>query len=228
MATVRERQAEYVFSCYMCGDASVFLKQADMRKVAHEAAVDECKGAPDSLLAVESGYKKELESRADTMIQLLACTDEQLKESDRRKRELEALCESHTTASDETRHDDWGKLVVAKITDASHLVVLMDELYREYVDNACCFGFYNNRGSLCDAFKGGRLYGVDVAETDSMFKRDAQRDRIWMYSDDGQPHWHQLPAFCIINDAKSIEFLWVANRARRLGIGKALVAKFSV
>src|SRR5205809_561033 len=69
--------------------------------------------------------------------------------------------------------DDWGEIVLVIITNGDEFWTLFDELEDDES------GFIGNRSVLVDAYKDGNLYGLKVTETDSMYHRGAQQDKIF-------------------------------------------------
>lgn len=106
---------------------------------------------------------------------------------------------------------DYGEILMKKIISGNDFWALFDEL----VDDKS--GFLYNRSIIIDAYKNGNLYGLEVTETDSMYRRCARSDSIFCFDTS-----YLVPCFCVIENENAI-ILWVHTRARRRGFGSKLV-----
>ena len=112
--------------------------------------------------------------------------------------------------------DDWGDICLTKITN-ENFWCLMDEL----IDDKS--GFLCNRSTILDAYTNGNLYGLRVAETESMRIRSACDDSVFCTDIfKGEKTWYLLPCFCIRENSTAV-IIWTHTRARRMGFAKELV-----
>lgn len=107
--------------------------------------------------------------------------------------------------------DDWGELMVTKIIDGCNFWHLFDELCDDRSKFLC------NRDAIVEAYKNGNLYGLQVTETDLMYKRRARMDTIFC-----KGSWYLLPCFCIKENDKAI-IVWTHSRARNNGFAKKMI-----
>lgn len=112
--------------------------------------------------------------------------------------------------------DDWGEVALKKIESGDDFWHLIDELCD---DNS---GFFHNKSSIVEAYKTENLYGLQVYETDEMYKRGARMDNIFCMSS-----FYLLPCFCVKEDDKAI-IIWTHTRARKMGFAKKLVELLSI
>jgi GNAT superfamily N-acetyltransferase len=83
--------------------------------------------------------------------------------------------------------------------------------------------FLHNVTQLLDCFGTGRLFGLLLPETEAMFMHQGH-DALFMES---RAPW-TLPAFCCLDASGAVDLLWVHPRARRLGLGSALLWQLNV
>jgi len=107
--------------------------------------------------------------------------------------------------------NDWGKIKLIQIESGEDFWHLFDEL----TDDESKFIY--NRTKIIEAYKNKNLYGLRVDETDSMYKRRARYDKIFV-----EGSFYLLPCFCIKNNNNAI-IIWTHKRARRNGFAKKLV-----
>ena len=126
--------------------------------------------------------------------------------------------------------EDWGEIELVHFNNgtdglsngsSTDFWSIMDELYIE-VCNSDGIGFWNNRGTILDAYSKGKLYGLRVDETDEMFKRGVMGDPVFCRQLNGEVSWYLLPCFCVKEGDEAI-LLWTHTRARRRGFAKKLV-----
>jgi len=101
---------------------------------------------------------------------------------------------------------------------------LMDEL----VDDQS--GFYGNRGLLLDAWKDGSLHSLAVEETDDMLKSPEQRDDA-LFCTSSCHTKYLLPCLIVTgtdSESSTVEIIWTHTRARRRGLGTAMVQKLGI
>jgi hypothetical protein len=99
----------------------------------------------------------------------------------------------------------------------------MDELVDDRSD------FYGNRAMLLKAWKNGCLHGLAVQETDEMFESPQRRDEPLFCTEKGT--MYLLPCLCMTGegaDTSTAEILWTHTRARRRGLGTAMVQKLGI
>lgn len=117
---------------------------------------------------------------------------------------------------------DYGNTELHQIESVENFWALYDELVD---DNS---GFINNRTTLLEAFKNGNLWGLTIEETDSMFKRHAWEDPIFVKNNITNT-LYLLPCLCLLNnEGNKILIIWTHSRARRHGYAKKLVEYLSV
>jgi hypothetical protein len=109
----------------------------------------------------------------------------------------------------------YGTVEVTLVTDQRVFFSLLDEICKESVHMSPGINFYGQRVSLLDAFMQHRLFGVSVAENDSMFRKDSMMDALFMVEG-----FYDIPCFCITakQSPDTVELLWAADRARGFGI----------
>ena len=107
--------------------------------------------------------------------------------------------------------DIWGEIKVNKIEDGADFWCLINELLNDNSD------FLYNRNTIVEAYKNGNLYGLNVNETDEMYKKGSRIDNIFCVDS-----MYLLPCFCIKEDNKAI-IIWTHTRARNNGFAKKLV-----
>jgi ribosomal protein S18 acetylase RimI-like enzyme len=108
---------------------------------------------------------------------------------------------------------DYGELRLVVIESGDDFWRLLDALED---DNS---GFLHNKSWIVERYRDGMLYGLCVGETYSMFDRHAMNDPIFL-----KGSWYMLPCFCTkVKDTRTVDMIWVHSKARRQGLGKALV-----
>lgn len=108
---------------------------------------------------------------------------------------------------------DYGKLRYVTIESGDDFWRLLDALEDDKS------GFIHNKSLIVERYRDRELYGLCVVETDSMFDRHALNDPIFI-----KGSWYMLPCFCTkLKGTNTVDMIWVHSKARRLGLGKALV-----
>jgi len=117
---------------------------------------------------------------------------------------------------------DYGTTELHQIESVENFWALYDEL----IDDDS--GFQYNRATLLEAFKNGNLWGLTIKETDSMFKRHAAEDPIFVKNNIAHT-LYLLPCLCVLNsEGDKILIIWTHSRARRHGYAKILVEYLSI
>jgi GNAT superfamily N-acetyltransferase len=116
---------------------------------------------------------------------------------------------------------DWGPITLVRIESGDDFWSIMDELKNDKS------GFLCNRDIIVGAYRDRTLFGLRVAETESMSKRNANLDNMFAKQKDGFPSVYLLPCFCISECNRAI-ILWVHARARLRGFGKKLVEELKI
>ena len=117
----------------------------------------------------------------------------------------------------------WGPLKLVSDLGPRDFWGLIDEL----VDDRS--GFFNNRAWLLEAWKNGCLHGLAVEETDEMFKSPERQDEPLFCEE--RDTMYLLPCLCMTSegaDRSTAEIIWTHKRARRRGLGTALVQKLGI
>jgi len=122
---------------------------------------------------------------------------------------------------------------------------ILDELEKEHEEagGGSAGGFIHNKTSILDAWHEHRLYGLHMHKTDSIAKNHPPHcgnsykapvhTYIWPNRTAGEDHvQYAFPLFCVVKNAgcrdaweggsNTIEFLWVAKRARGVGLGRCM------
>ena len=103
-------------------------------------------------------------------------------------------------------------------------------------------GFIHSRCAILKAWHEHRLHGLCMSETDSIRKHCRDGENLFMTNTTFGTIRHIFPVFCILRhagnpkthnsttpqeeeDESCIECLWVADRARRIGLGQRMVAE---
>ena len=107
-------------------------------------------------------------------------------------------------------------LKVKEITEANEFWHLFDELDDDKS------GFIYNRNTILDAFRNGHLYGIEVEETDEMYRRGARGDPLLC-----RGSMYLLPSFCI-KYGSTVDILWTHTRARGNGFATKLVRELGI
>jgi GNAT superfamily N-acetyltransferase len=116
---------------------------------------------------------------------------------------------------------DYGNTELHQIESVENFWALYDEL----IDDDS--GFQYNRATLLEAFKNGNLWGLTIKETDSMFKRGAAEDIIFIKPCVAH-QLYLLPCLCVLNnEGNKILIIWTHSRARRHGYAKTLIEYLS-
>jgi len=123
----------------------------------------------------------------------------------------------------------WGPLRLVRELDGADFWMLYDEL----LDDGS--GFRHNREVLLDAWKDGRMCGLAVDETDTMDRApELLHEPLFARDKDGYSNTmatrYLLPCFCVTGqaDATSAVIIWTHTRARRRGLGSALVQRLGI
>jgi len=100
---------------------------------------------------------------------------------------------------------------------------LMEE-WSENDKNGCPNkGFVHNQSMILEAFVSGRLYGLCMSETPMMYDKVTAEDPHFLTSGFTGIAQYRFPVFCAVDEDNRIDFLWVASRMRRRGLGTRLV-----
>lgn len=106
---------------------------------------------------------------------------------------------------------DWGDMKLIRISSSSDFWNLIDELTDDESE------FLYNRNDILDSYSSGNLYGLEVEETDEMYKRGAMKDKLFCKNS-----CYLLPCFCIKNNDTAV-IIWTHSRARRNGLARRLI-----
>lgn len=112
---------------------------------------------------------------------------------------------------------DYGELVLVPIESGNEFWCLIKALQD---DNS---SFMNNIDTIVERYKEGNLFGLRVAETDSMYKRGARSDDAFCRTMHNDLSWYLLPCLCT-RIKHTAEICWVHSKLRRMGLGKAFVS----
>jgi hypothetical protein len=123
------------------------------------------------------------------------------------------ICKGDGSCLEQT---DYGEIKVKQITESNDFWCLFDELCNDKSNFIC------NRSSILDAYKNGNLYGLEVEETNSMYKRGARGDSIFC-----KDSVYLLPCFCM-KDESTVDILWTHTRARKKGFAKQLIQELKI
>jgi len=120
---------------------------------------------------------------------------------------------------------------------------MLDELQKEYDDagGGPAEGFIHNKTCLLKAWHEHRMFGLKMARTESVFTHHPQElyesvpgvyPYIWTnYTAATSNVQCALPLFCVLQNPRhphagstenAIEYLWVAERARGVGLGRRM------
>jgi ribosomal protein S18 acetylase RimI-like enzyme len=112
-----------------------------------------------------------------------------------------------------------GPLQVKQVEEGGTFWCIYDELGNK--------GFFHNRNQMVEAFAAGTLYYVLLKETDNNYNSKELRD-LPLFMDKTKAPFLSFPAFGVCDIHGEIVMLWVHQRARRRGIGKAIVNHFKL
>ena len=101
--------------------------------------------------------------------------------------------------------------------------VIQEELFHEWTGNGRGLGFIHNQSQILEAFIKGRLYGLCMPETRMMYDNVTPDDPHFMTSLFTGMTQYRFPVFCAVDEENRIDFIWVAARMRRRGLGTRLV-----
>jgi len=129
---------------------------------------------------------------------------------------------------------------------AAWFFCVLDELQTAHDKNPTApgSGFIHSRRSILKAWHEHRLHGLCMSETDSVRKHCCDGENLFMTSTTFGTIRHIFPIFCILRhasdpkdnivtspqneeDESCIECLWVAERARGIGLGQRMVAEMN-
>ncbi len=116
------------------------------------------------------------------------------------------------------------EIVLHPVTGSDEFWILIDELIGDQSS------FWHNRTCILNAFRDGRLYGLNIHETDLMYERGVRGDPVFARAYHGEPSFYLLPCFCVVSatDDKTCDMIWVHTRARRKGLGRKLVRELGI
>ena len=117
-------------------------------------------------------------------------------------------------------HSDYGTMYLVQIESGNDFWCLIREMQDDSSD------FFSNISIVTERYKEGKLFGLRVSETDSMYRRGARNDSLFCRTIHGDLSWYLLPCFCIRNGNES-EIYWVHSRARRTEIGETIIKLFN-
>lgn len=89
--------------------------------------------------------------------------------------------------------EDWGTIELTQINECEDFWCLIYELYN---DNN---NFMHNKNIILTAYKTGSLCGLRVRETNSMYKRGANKDALFC-----EDSFYLLPCLCIKEEEKAV------------------------
>jgi len=129
---------------------------------------------------------------------------------------------------------------------AAWFFCLLDELQTAHDKNPTApgSGFIHSRCAILKAWHEHRLHGLCMSETDSLRKHCCDGENLFMTNTTFGTIRHIFPIFCILRhasdpkdnivtspqneeDESCIECLWVAERARGIGLGQRMVAEMN-
>lgn len=128
--------------------------------------------------------------------------------------------------------ENWGKIELVRFNDpdpnsangtcSDAFWEIYDELFEEMFSRNNGTGFWYNRNVILEHYGKGNMYGLQVHETEEMFRNHEVENPIFL-----KRSFYMLPCFCCkIGDEADI--LWVAPRARKQGFGKKMVELLDV
>ena len=137
---------------------------------------------------------------------------------------------------------EWGKLLVRRVEEGEWFWALMEEVYDESTatpvkrDRGGCsqsmHGFWWSRDDLADAFRDGRLYGVQVEVTRNMeiVDHEPQIGRELLCRGYHNQKWYWLPAFMILERGiqATVDRIWTRPTLRRRGLATLLIRSLNV
>lgn len=97
------------------------------------------------------------------------------------------------------------------------------ELLAEWQANGSRDGFIHDQAAILECFVRGTLYGLCMAETQSLLDNVALEDPHFMTTLATGRCCYRFPVFCAVSNDR-IELLWVAERMRRRGLATLLVS----
>lgn len=124
----------------------------------------------------------------------------------------------------------FGDVMVVPLTNENDFFALYDELFEEYIGHYERRGLWCSRNQILSAYKNDRLFTLEVIENDAMRDNGDRWHGLFMVG--ATSHMQKemgggfkLPVFMIVDDFehRAISMLWVAERARRKGLGRAIV-----
>lgn len=117
-----------------------------------------------------------------------------------------------------------GITIAKKVIDDREFFKFIDELEADH-DKVSGIGFYGNREMFLKAFREKRLYSLHMRENDSMFRRGAQCDPLFITNT-----FYVLPCLCIVTKERrdTVDILWIAKRARNQGFGTAMLEDLGI
>ena len=119
------------------------------------------------------------------------------------------------------------------LNGSEYLVSILDELRLEHAGNSGGEGLFNNRKDIIQAWHEHRLFGLRVYNSDPFYEANKKRggdDAQFLVSRVGS---FVLPVFCAVDKPclhildTTIEYLWVAERVRGIGVGTRMVAEIN-
>lgn len=120
---------------------------------------------------------------------------------------------------------EWGAINAVPITSGKVFAALFRELKASDKESLPANkGFHNNLGLLADGLIKEQLYTLEVTESDAMAGTHASRDPVFV-----KGLWFTLPCLLLRSAGTNVcDILWVHPRARRRGLGTALVKQLGI
>jgi GNAT superfamily N-acetyltransferase len=118
-----------------------------------------------------------------------------------------------------------------RVERGADFAALLDELRLENMNDPRKQGFWHNRSWLADAFRQGKLWTLRAVESDAMFATRAYKVAVFCHGESATCSSYMLPCLCICSGkgaTKCASVLWVAERARGQGYGRAMVEKLKI
>lgn len=122
----------------------------------------------------------------------------------------------------------WEKILFEAVHSDSDFFAILDELQLEMFnklnETGKTKGFYCNRTHLLKAYRQGRFFVLTLQENDEIYHNRDSENELFCYGSFGNCTLYLFPAFLVLSeDRKTIDFLWVHERARKKGLARCLV-----